>query len=144
MDAPAPKNVSQLHSYLGLLNYYGRFIPNLSSLLKPLHQLLCNDKPWKWTEQCDKTFTQTKTALLMSDVLTHFNPKLPLQLACDASPYGVGTIVSHIIPNGEERPIVFASRTLSKAESKYAQIEREALGIVFGDINMSLGGSLFF
>lgn len=82
----------------------------------------------------------------MSDILTHFDPKLPLQLACDASPYGVGAVVSHIMPNGVERPIDFASRTLSKAGSKYAQIECEALGIVFGvrnSTNISLEGSLF-
>ena len=132
VDAPAPQNVSQLRSYLGLLNYYGRFIPNLSSLLNPLHQLLCHNRPWKWTPQCERAFVQTKTALLGSNALTHFDPKLPLQLACDASPYGVGAVVSHIMANGEERPIAFASRTLSKAESRYAQIEREALGIVFG------------
>ena len=131
-DAPAPQNVSQLRSYLGLLNYYGKFIPNLSSLLKPLHQLLCHDRPWKWTKQCKRAFSQTKTALLVSDALTHFDPKLPLQLACDDSPYGVGAVVSHIMPNGKERLIAFASHTLSQAESRYAQIEREALGIVFG------------
>lgn len=132
VDAPAPQNVSQLRSYLGLLNYYGRFIPNLSSLLKPLHRLLCQDKAWTWTDQCQNAFAKTKTALLESEALIHFDPTLPIQLACDASPYGVGAVVSHIMPSGEERPIAFASRTLSTAESKYAQIEREALGIVFG------------
>ncbi|CAM4647097.1 unnamed protein product [Lepidochelys kempii] len=71
-------------------------------------------------------------ALLNSEVVTHFDPSLPLQLACDASPYGVGAVVSHIMPLGQERPIAFASHTLSKAETNYAQIEHEALGIVFG------------
>lgn len=122
--------MSQLRSYLGLLNYYGKFIQNLSSLLRPLHQLLCHGKAWKWTQQCEAVFVQTKKALLESNA--HFDPTLPLQLACDASPYGVGAVVSHIMPSGEERPIAFASRTLSKAESNYTRIEREALGIVFG------------
>jgi hypothetical protein len=73
-----------------------------------------------------------KTALAQSEALTQFNPNLPLQLACDASPYGVGAVVSHIMPSVEENPIAFASWTLSKAESNYAQIEREALAIVAG------------
>lgn len=71
-------------------------------------------------------------ALSNSDALMHFDPTLPIQLACDASPYGVGAVVSHLLPSGEERPIAFASRTLSQAEGRYAQIEREALAIVFG------------
>ncbi|KAJ8348953.1 hypothetical protein SKAU_G00275420 [Synaphobranchus kaupii] len=99
-DAPAPENVSQLRSFLGLLNYYGKFIENLSSLLKPLHELLCDGKAWEWTERCEAAFEQAKRALLESDALTHFDPALPLQLACDASPYGVGAVVSHIMPNG--------------------------------------------
>ncbi|XP_039518223.1 uncharacterized protein K02A2.6-like [Pimephales promelas] len=132
LEAPAPQNTSQLRSFIGLLNYYGRFVNGLATLLKPLHQLLCRNQSWKWTQQCETTFQEAKKALVKSGVLTHFNPKLPLQLACDASPYGVGAVISHIMPSGEERPIAFASRTLNKAESKYAQIEREALGIIFG------------
>ncbi|KAL7834774.1 hypothetical protein SRHO_G00290210 [Serrasalmus rhombeus] len=89
-------------------------------------------KAWKWTDKCAQAFAKTKRALLKSEVLTHFDPALPLQLACDASPYGVGAVISHIMPDGKEKPIAFASRTLNKAESNYAQIEREALGIVFG------------
>ncbi|KAL6455440.1 hypothetical protein MHYP_G00004880 [Metynnis hypsauchen] len=132
VDAPAPQNVSQLRSFLGLLNYYGKFIKNLATMLKPLHELLCQGKQWKWTEQCNQAFIKAKEALLKSKVLTHFNPKLPLQLACDASPYGVGAVLSHIMPSGDDRPIAFASRTLNRAERGYAQIEKEALGIVFG------------
>nr|XP_033477362.1 uncharacterized protein K02A2.6 [Epinephelus lanceolatus] len=132
VDAPPPQNVSQLRSFLGLLNYYGRFIPNLASLLQPLHELLRQDKTWKWTANCQDAFQKAKSVLTTSEVLTHFNPSLPLQLACDASPYGVGAVISHILPNGEERPIAFASRTLNKAETNYAQLEREALSIVFG------------
>lgn len=121
VNAPPPENVSQLRSFLGLLNYYGRFVPNLSSLLKPLHDLLCQGIMWKWSDACQDFFQRAKET---SGALTHFDPSLPVQLTCDASPYGVGAVISHLMPDGEERPIAFASRTLNKAETNYAQIER--------------------
>lgn len=115
----------------------------MATLLKPLHELLCDGKRWKWTEECDRAFKQAKAALTDSGVLTHFNPSLPIQLACDASPYGVGAVLSHIIPSGEDKPVAFASRTLSHAEIKYPQTEKEALGIVFGIKKFHLFGRRF-
>ncbi|KAG1935337.1 K02A2.6-like [Pimephales promelas] len=132
VDALSPKNVSQLRSFLGLLTYYAKFMPNLSSRLRPLHELLNKSNKWKWSDKCEKAFRDVKCTLTQSEVLTHYNPALPIQLGCDASPYGVGAVLSHVMPSGEERPIAFASRTLNSAESNYAQIEREALAIVFG------------
>lgn len=132
VEAPAPTDVSQLRSFLGLINYYSRFIPNLSSILSPLNALLCKGKQWQWTSECAASFKEAKEQLLSQSVLIHYDPQLPIRLACDASPYGVGSVISHILPNGQERPIAFASRTLNKAERNYAQIEREALGIIFG------------
>ena len=132
VEAPAPCDVSQLRSFLGMLNYYGRFIPDLATVLKPLNELLNKGKQWQWTVDCETVFQKAKALLVSQEVLTHYNPELPLRLACDASPYGVGAVLSHAMPDGEERPIAYASRTLSKAEQNYAQIEREALAIVFG------------
>lgn len=131
-NAPSPSNVMELRSFLGLLNYYGRFLTGLSTILKPLHQLLEKDSRWKWTSECEKAFKEAKESLLRSKWLTHYDPSKPLCLACDASPSGVGAVISHIMPNGDEVPIACASRTLSPSERNYAQIEREALGIVFG------------
>ena len=62
--APSPKNVAELRSYLGLLNYYGNFIPNLSTLLQPLHELLRKGVKWAWTEECEKAFVRSKSELV--------------------------------------------------------------------------------
>ena len=132
VDAPTPKNLSELKSYLGLLNYYGRFLPNLSSLIQPLNQLQSKDQKWEWSTACQQAFESSKQALVSSSALTHYDATKPLQLACDASPFGVGAVLSQYDADGTERPIAFASRTLSTAEKNYAQIEREALAIIFG------------
>ncbi|XP_026142558.1 uncharacterized protein K02A2.6-like [Carassius auratus] len=132
VNAPIPSNITQLRSFLGLLNYYGRFIPNLANIANPLNALLCKGKRWQWSEECDAAFKKAKEQLVSQNVLTHYDPQNAIRLACDASPYGIGAVISHMLPSGEEKPIAFASRTLSKAEQNYAQIEREALAILFG------------
>ena len=65
-------------------------------------------------------------------VLTHYDLSIPLRLACDASPVGIEAVLFHVMHNGTERPIAFASRTLTKTEQKYAQIDKEALSIIWG------------
>lgn len=127
--APMPKNVPELRSFLAMMNYYGKFIPNLSSEIKPLTELLHKNAEWKWTEKCQSAFECTKSRLSSAPVLTHYDPKLPVILACDASPYGVRAVISHKFPDGTEKPISYASRRLTKTEVNYSQIEKEALRI---------------
>ena len=64
-------------------------------------------------------------------VLTHYDPEQPLRLACDASPVRIGAVLPHIMEDGSERHIAFASRTLTKAERNYSQIDKEALALVW-------------
>ena len=132
VDAPAPRNVAELRSFLGMLNYYGRFVPNLSSLIHPLNKLLCQDQPWHWTKSCQQAFVTAKKKLVSPNVLVHYDPSRPIRLAADASAYGVGAVISHVMDDGSEHPIAFASRTLIPSERNYSQIEKEALSLVFG------------
>lgn len=131
-EAPTPLNVTQLKSYLGLLSYYGKFLPNLSTLLAPLYTLLGKDVPWKWSSEQDRAFQRSKELLTSSKLLVHFDPQLPLLLACDASAYGIGAVLAHRMPDGSEQPIGYVSRTLNPAERNYSQLEKEGLSCVFG------------
>ena len=131
-DAPSPKNVSELKSYLGILTYYSKFLQNMADVLAPLYKLLRKDVPWQWTEDEQTAFQASKDLLTSSSLLVHFNPDYDLVLMCDASSYGVGAVLAHRMPDGSERPIGYASRSLTAAQRNYSQIEREALALVFG------------
>ena len=70
--------------------------------------------------------------LQSAKVLAHYDVNLPIKLARDASSYGIGVVLSHLMPSGEARPVASASRTLSASERNYAQLEKEALSIIYG------------
>lgn len=127
---PRPRNIIELRAFLGMVNYYGRFINNLSSILTPLHYLLQKNVPFYWSQDCENAFQNAKCNFKSNIVLVHYDPKLPLILATDASPYGVGAVLSHRYPDGTERVIQYASQTLTVTQRKYAQIE--AYAIIFG------------
>ena len=130
-EAPAPTTVTELRAFLGLINYYHKFLPNLSTVLAPLHALLRKGAVWTWSKAQVKAFQQVKEVLQSSLLLVHFDSQKPVILSCDASPYGLGAVLAHQMPDGSEKPIAFTSRTLSSAERNYSQLEKEALAIVF-------------
>lgn len=114
------------------MNYYGKFLPNLATLLRPLYDLLHAAKKWSWGKSQEQAFCRAKELLMSAPLLTHYNPEKPLILSCDASPYGVGAVLLHHREDGSEQPVAYASRTLTPAELNYAQLDKEALSIVFG------------
>ena len=85
----------------------------------------------KWDTIHQQAFKQAKQQLASSQVLIHYDRKEPL-LACDASPYRIGAVLSHRMEDDFEQPVTFASRLLSPAEKNYAQSKKEALAIIFG------------
>ncbi|KAF2887059.1 hypothetical protein ILUMI_19115 [Ignelater luminosus] len=128
--APGLTNDTELKSCLGLINFYCHFVRNLSRKLVPLYELTKEGKQWEWSKEYESIIKDSKTGICYSYVLALYDPTEKLRLKCDASCYGVGAD-SHVI-NEKEKPISFASKTLSSAEKNYSQIEREALAIVFG------------
>ena len=98
-----------------MINYYAKFIPELSTLLHPLHTLLRSNQPCKWSDTCQRAFQEVKTCLTRAPVLAHYDPTLPLVLVADASADGMEAVISHRWPNGTERPIAYASRTLNSS-----------------------------
>ncbi|XP_061715536.1 uncharacterized protein K02A2.6-like [Cydia pomonella] len=129
--AATPTNAKELRSFLGLVNFYERFIPHLHGICADLHELTGNRQPWRWTEHENQIFEATKQCITLSKPLTAFDEDRSIFLACDASEKGVGAVLYH--KNGNtEQPIAFASRKLRTAETKYSVIDREALAILFG------------
>ena len=131
-QAPQPQNAVELRSYLGLLTYYSKFLPNMSTVLAPLYRLLRRSTSWRWGYAEHQAFEKSKQLLTSAPLLVHYDPELELILACDASAHGIGAVLSHRMPDGSEKPIGFVSHTLSKTEIKYPQIEKEGLSCVFG------------
>ena len=108
VQAPAPKNVMELRSFLGLINDNSKFIRNASTILAPLNALLRKDVDWSWTPECQRSFNKAKATLVGSDVLMHYDPLLPIKMAGDASAYGIGAVISHVLPDGSERPVALS------------------------------------
>lgn len=113
---PIPKNISEVRAFIGFVTYYSRFIQNLSTILHPLNKLLHKGTSFIWTQECDTAFKRAKEAFQSNKVLTYYDPKLPLILATDASPYGVGAVLSHAYPDGTEKAIQYASCTLTDTQ----------------------------
>ena len=130
VNAPSPRNVHELQSFIGLLKYYSKFICNLALVHYPLNQSLCSNVKWKWSYDCQKAFEKVKSLLVDSDVLVHYNPDLQIILAVDTSNCDVSAVISHIMPNGLGKPVAFASRTLLSSEHNYSQLDKEALSLI--------------
>ncbi|XP_058122771.1 uncharacterized protein K02A2.6-like [Anopheles ziemanni] len=130
-NLPEPKDVTGVRSFLGAINFYGKFIPNMRNLRYPLDKLLQEGNMFTWTAECQKAFKQFKNLLSSELMLVHCDPKLPIVVSADALTIGLGATIGHRFPDGTFEVIQHASRALTKAEKNYSQIDREGLAIIY-------------
>lgn len=126
-----PENVSELRSFLGLICYVGRFVPDLAARTAPLRELLRAEVPFKWTPTESRAFLEIKEEISKIEYLGFFNRKDSTKLIADASPNGLGAVLLQEDSSGHTRVIAYASKALSDLEKKYFQTEREALALVW-------------
>jgi hypothetical protein len=124
-DWPAPKSVSELRSFLGLANYYRKFIAAYSKKAAPLTDLLKKNGKWHWTDQCQAAFDKLKAAVASEPVLHLPNFELPFEVHTDASEKAIGGVLVQ-----EGHPVAFESRKLKEAEQRYSAHEREMLAVI--------------
>lgn len=122
----------QLRSFLGAVNYYGKFIKSMKELRGPLDNLLRKESHFTWHQEHEEAFINLKKILASNLVLTHYDPKKKLVLASDASDYGMGATLMHQFDDGSLRPIMCWSGTFNEAEKGYSQIDKEARAFIFG------------
>ncbi|KAL7290673.1 hypothetical protein TKK_0015430 [Trichogramma kaykai] len=130
LDCKPPKNIKQLKGFLGMIGWYARFLKNLAEIRQPLTELTRKNVAWHWREEQQNAFEKLKKMLTEAPVLARPNHDLPFTLQTDASNFAIGAVLSQNI-DGEEHPIAYASRTLTKAERNYTTTEKECLAVIW-------------
>ncbi|KAF8697496.1 Reverse transcriptase (RNA-dependent DNA polymerase), partial [Rhizoctonia solani] len=127
---PTPKTVKQVQAFLGFVNYLRRFIPNFSSVARPLHNLTKKETPWSWGDLEEAAFQELKRLVTQAPVLIHSNPDLPYYLETDASGVAMGAILSQRGPDNQLHPVAYMSKSFSGAEANYDTHNKELLAII--------------
>lgn len=127
VNLPKPSEKKELERFLGVTNYLSRFIPRYSELSAPLRKLLGKNVQFEWHNEHDNSFNRLKSIISSAPVLKYYSAREPVCVTVDASGHGLGAC---LLQGG--RPVAYAARTLTPAETRWAQIEKELLAVVFG------------
>ena len=131
-NAAPPTNAAEVRSFLGLTGFCSRFIPDYATLTEPLKELTRKGTTWQWGPRQQNAFEKLKTNLTDNNVMSYFDPQKKTVATFDASPFGLGAVLTQVDSTGKSHVVAYASRTLTDVERRYSQTEREALSIVWG------------
>ena len=130
-DFPVPNNTTGVKAFLGLCNYYRRFVKGFAQIASPLNKLTSKHAKFEWTGQCQEAFERLKQGLISAPILAYPDFTQPFHLFVDASQTGIGLTLGQII-DGKETVVAYAGRDFNPAERNYSAIEREALAVIDG------------
>ncbi|KAL5494299.1 hypothetical protein EMCRGX_G015600 [Ephydatia muelleri] len=142
LKLPTPKNIAELRRLLGMVNQFGKFSPHIAEITKTLRELLSSRNGWLWGSKHDEAFLKLKKEVTKPSILAHYNPQCEVKISADASSFGLGAALLQK-ENNEWRPVAFASRRMTETEQRYAQIENEALAIIWACDKFSCFGERY-
>jgi len=131
-DWLTPKNITEVQSFVGFMNFYHRFIPDFSHVASPLHRLTKKMEPWQWTEPEETAFWALKLLVTVAPILVLPDQGSRFRLETDASGYATGAILSQLRDDDKWHLVSFMSKSLSPAEHNYAIYDKELLLVIRG------------
>ena len=129
-NAKPPQNVAEVRSFLGLVQYSAKFLPNFAQVAEPLRRLTRKDQPFVWEEDQQLAFQKLKDLLTRAETLAYFRNECETRIVADAGPTGIGAVLTQL-QDGVWRVISYASRNLTDVERRYSQTEKEGLSLVW-------------
>ena len=129
-ETKAPTNVAELQSFLGLVSFSARFLPDFATTVEPLRKLTRQGTEWQWGKEENEAFEALKNQLANASMMAFYDKEAPTEVVTNASPVGLGGILVQE-KQGVKRAVAIASRSLSDVERRYSQTEKEALAVIW-------------
>ena len=143
-DARSPKDASEVRSFMGLVQYSAKFMPDVASVAKPIQELTRKGVVFQWGGEQQTAFEELKCLITQAETLAYFKVGCKTRIVADASPVGLGAVLTQQ-QGGVWRVVSYASRSLTDVERRYSQTEKEALALVWAceRFNMYVSGQSF-
>jgi len=130
LNWPAPRNIKQVQKFLGLANYYRRFIKDFAKIAALLHILVRKEQKWKWEKKQKEAFGKLKVVFTTEPVLAIPDIDREMRVEVDASDYATGEVLSTKCEDGKWRLVVFISKSLNATERNYKIHDKEMLAVI--------------